>query len=110
MFKPSALKFSLTALSTVLLLSACGESEPPPPSLGETVYTGTCKACHAQGLNGAPIFGNSIQWGKRTPQGIDTLIDHAINGYELMPAKGGNMALSDEEIAAAVKYMVSQAQ
>lgn len=108
-----AFKSSCIAIAAALCLSACGESEPtaaPVPSLGEVIYTGTCKACHAQGLNGAPIFGNAIQWGKRTPQGIDTLVSHAINGYELMPAKGGNMSLSDEDIAAAVNFMVSQSQ
>ena len=80
------------------------------PSLGELTYQGTCIKCHANGLNGAPIFGNSKMWSKRVPQGIPTLIEHATNGYGLMPAKGGNPDLTNEEISAAVNYMVDQAQ
>ncbi len=94
--------------SSIVLLSACGEKTPPPPSVGETVYTKTCKVCHASGINGAPIIGNAIQWGKRTPQGTQTLIEHASNGYGLMPAKGGNTALTNDEVAQAVEFMLSQ--
>ena len=92
------------AIVVVSGLSAC-EKEP---SLGEVTYLGTCKTCHANGLNGAPIFGNKKMWSKRTGQGIPTLVEHASNGYGLMPAKGGNEALTTEEITAAVEYMVSQ--
>lgn len=89
-----------------LLLQGCEKK----PSLGEITYQGTCIKCHANGLNGAPIFGNKKMWSKRVGQGIPTLVEHATNGYGLMPAKGGNLDLTEEEISAAVNYMVSQAQ
>ena len=97
---------------TVLGLTACGDSKPAPPenTLGKEVFTKTCKVCHASGINGAPIFGNKKQWSKRIPQGIPTLVEHASNGYGLMPAKGGNTSLTTEEITAAVTYMVGQAK
>ncbi len=98
----------LLALLLCVLVTATGCEKKP--SLGELTYQGTCKTCHANGLNGAPIFGNEKMWGKRIGQGIPTLIEHATNGYGLMPAKGGNTELSDEEISAAVNYMVSQVQ
>lgn len=90
------------------LLAGC-TPEPPEPSLGEKVYTGTCKVCHAQGLNGAPMFGNKKMWGPRIEQGINVLIQHATEGYNnRMPARGGNDSLTDEEVAAGVNYMVSK--
>lgn len=103
---------STLALATVFMLSGCGESpnSKPENTLGKQVFEGTCIACHGLGINGAPIFGNKIQWGKRTPQGIPTLVEHATNGYGLMPTKGGNTDLSTEEITAAVTYMVENSQ
>ena len=99
-----------TKLSLIIaVISACSESSPPPPSAGEAIYVKSCKVCHANGLNGAPIFGNATMWGKRTPQGLPTLIQHAIEGYGLMPAKGGYVNLSDSDVALAVEYMVEQA-
>ncbi|TFH87653.1 cytochrome c5 family protein [Billgrantia azerbaijanica] len=77
---------------------------------GEAVYNQACMACHMTGAAGAPIAGDAEAWGPRVEKGIDTLYDHAINGFNAMPAKGGNMSLSDEEVKAAVDYMVSQVQ
>ena len=80
---------------------------------GEEAYT-TCAVCHAQGIVGAPLMGSADAWSVRITQGIDTLYEHAINGYigtdGIMPAKGGNMALSDNNVRAAVDYMVEQSQ
>lgn len=87
-------------------ISACSEK----PDIGEQIVNSVCVACHMQAINGAPIIGNKKMWSKRLPQGEALLIEHAINGYELMPAKGGRSDLSDEEIAAAVRYMMSQVQ
>lgn len=75
---------------------------------GEQVYANNCKACHAQGISGAPILGNQKMWAKRIGQDKAVLVEHAINGYGLMPAKGGADHLSDEKIDAAVGYMLSQ--
>lgn len=80
----------------------------PVLAQGEVVFKGTCKVCHAQGINGAPILGNANMWQERVKQGIPTLVEHASNGYGLMPAKGGNIELTTEEITAAVTYMVEQ--
>jgi cytochrome c5 len=78
------------------------------PKLGEITYQGTCVNCHALGINGAPILGNKKMWGKRIPQGLPTLVEHASNGYGLMPAKGGNDALTEKEMQAAIEYMIAQ--
>lgn len=103
------LRYSLIVLA--FGLSGCGkEPEAAKPSNGELVFQGTCRVCHAQGINGAPIYGNKKMWGKRLPQGIPTLIEHASQGYGLMPAKGGNLDLTDQDISDAVHYMVAAVQ
>ena len=82
------------------------------PLSGPQVYNTACLACHNAGVAGAPILGDQEQWAPRIAQGLDVLMDHAINGYTgsvgYMPAKGGRMDLSDEEVAAAVEYMVGE--
>lgn len=80
---------------------------------GEKVYKGSCAACHASGAAGAPKLDDTT-WSTRMAQGMDTLYDHAINGYQgskgYMPAKGGFANLSDDEVKAAVAYMVNNAK
>lgn len=73
---------------------------------GKGTYTSACFACHGTGAAGAPIFGDKGAWSKRIALGMDTLNDHALNGFKGMPAKGGNASLSDAAVKAAVKYMV----
>ncbi|WNK21598.1 c-type cytochrome [Halomonas piscis] len=34
------------------------------------------------------------------------MYDHAINGFQAMPPKGGQVSLSDDEVKAAVDYML----
>jgi len=91
--------------------------EPKPVATalsGPQVYNSACLACHGAGIGGAPILGDAAAWAPRITQGADVLKDHAINGYTgqvgYMPAKGGRIDLSDEEVADAVEYMVSEAQ
>ena len=96
----------------LLVLGACAKQPSADDKMlvqGEAVFQKTCKACHAQGVNGAPIVGNSRMWGKRVAQGEGVLVQHAIAGYNnAMPPRGGNPALSDDDIKAAVHYMVAQ--
>ncbi|HEY4319469.1 MAG TPA: c-type cytochrome [Herbaspirillum sp.] len=76
---------------------------------GEQVYTSTCVACHGTGAAGAPKVGDAGAWGKRISEGFDTLVSHAIKGFNAMPAKGGNPDLDDIEVARTVAYMANQA-
>ncbi|MCB1616624.1 MAG: cytochrome c5 family protein [Pseudomonadales bacterium] len=87
------------------LVSGCGNKEAETGSL---LYQQNCKVCHAQGINGAPIVGRSVAWEKRLVQGEDVLVQHAMEGYGLMPAKGGNSELSEPEVRLVVRYMMSQ--
>ncbi len=79
---------------------------------GEHVYKSTCVMCHGTGAGGAPVFGSKDDWGPRIAQGKETLYDHAIKGFTgakgTMPPKGANASLSDEDVKAAVDYMVAQ--
>lgn len=76
---------------------------------GEAVYKAVCAMCHAAGLMNAPKFGDKTQWAPRIKQGYDTLVHNAVKGIRSMPAKGGNPALTDDEVAGAVKYMANAA-
>lgn len=75
---------------------------------GEEVFKGVCAMCHGTGLMGAPKVGDASAWGPRIEQGYDTLVQHAVKGVRMMPAKGGNPGLSDLEVSRAVVYMANQ--
>lgn len=79
---------------------------------GPQVYNGACLVCHGAGVGGAPILGDAEAWASRIAQGNDTLYLHAIEGFTgstgYMPPKGARMDLSDDEVRAAVDYMVGE--
>ena len=81
---------------------------------GQATYKTACAVCHDNGVAGAPAVNDAAAWKNRIKQGLSTLNDHAINGYQgdagFMPAKGGNTSISDEAVKAAVEYMVKQHQ
>ncbi len=90
-------------------------SEGGGDDAGKKTYGGICVACHGSGIPNIPQLGDAAAWAPRIEQGIDILYEHAIVGYMgksgmPMPAKGGNPALSDEEVKAAVDYIVSSSQ
>lgn len=77
---------------------------------GKTAYEGACAACHTGGIAGAPKFADKAAWSSRISKGSATLYEHAIKGFNTMPAKGGQAALADDAVKAAVDYMVAQAK
>lgn len=124
---PSLAVLALAALA----LTACGKSETPaaPPAteaaapapapapvaentVGKSIFGKTCALCHAAGVAGAPKPGDKADWGPRIAQGKEVLYKHAMEGYTgakgMMPARGGNPALTDDEVKAAVDYMADQ--
>ena len=82
------------------------KAEPTGPRDGATVYGTFCIACHASGVSGAPKTGNAGDWAPRIAQGKDVLTNHALNGFNAMPAKGSCMDCSDDEIIAAIEHMI----
>ncbi|HRP94760.1 MAG TPA: c-type cytochrome [Rhodocyclaceae bacterium] len=129
----------ILAASMAVLLAACGKDEPAPAApaaapapaqtqtaaapaepapaanpAGESVYKKTCALCHAAGVAGAPKPGDKAEWEPRIAQGMDVMYKHAIEGFTgskgMMPARGGASNLSDDEVKAAVDYMVAQSK
>ena len=97
---------SVLAITTGIVLAAC-EGKDPDLAKGEVAYTSFCKVCHSQGINGAPVLGNQKNWAKRKDQPLDVLVEHASNGYGLMPANLGREGVTKDDITVAVKYMLS---
>ena len=75
---------------------------------GKKVFETTCQACHGGAVPGIPGIGKKDEWASRIKQGKETLHKHALEGFNAMPAKGGNAGLSDDEVKAAVDYMANQ--
>ena len=73
---------------------------------GKKVYESTCIACHGLGVANAPRFGDKKAWAPHLLSGTDHLYENALKGTGAMPPRGGNLALSDAEVKAAVDYMV----
>ncbi len=80
------------------------------PMSGKQVFDTTCMACHATGAAGAPKVGDKAAWAPRIKLGIPALLKVALHGKGAMPPKGGNAALSEAEIRAAIEYMTSRSK
>ena len=76
---------------------------------GEAGYEASCSSCHANEAIGAPVVGKKDAWAKVIAQGMDTVYDHAINGFNAMPPKGGT-DLSNDQVKVIVDFMVSKSK
>lgn len=100
--------------------AASGSAAPAATSTtaaadGKKIFDTTCVACHGatSAIPNSPKITKNDEWAARIKQGKETLFKHAIEGFtgpggSLMPAKGGNTNLTDDEVKAAVTYMVNQ--
>ncbi|ACF14331.1 cytochrome c class I [Chloroherpeton thalassium ATCC 35110] len=73
---------------------------------GEDLYNASCAMCHSTGISGAPKVGTAGDWSNRMPQGVKEMAKKSIDGFNSMPARGGNPSLSDEQVSNAVAFMV----
>lgn len=73
---------------------------------GKAVYDRTCVACHASGVANAPKIGDKAAWAPRLATGKAALVASVVKGKGVMPPKAGNAELKDEEIQAAVDFML----
>ncbi len=122
----SAIEERIRPVGRVLLLgddelaaaAAAAVAAPTPVATvmtGPQVYNAACIVCHQPpGTGGAPPVGDVGAWAPRIAQGMDTLYMHALQGYQgpsgFMPPKGGRVDLSDDEIRAAVDYLLEQSR
>jgi len=88
--------------------TAASGASTAEPKTGEQVVQQICTACHGTGAAGSPKTGDKAAWAPRVALGKDALYKSALLGKNAMPAKGGNPALSDAEIKAAVDYLLAQ--
>ena len=121
--------FSLIlTLALFFTLTACNQETPAPinpkPALdaankaadlasqnaGQRIYQTSCASCHDSGMLGAPKIGDQKAWAGHTEHGMEHMVGNAISGVGKMPPKGGNMKLSDQEVRAAVEYMVDKSR
>ena len=119
------------AMALASLLGACGQSQgenpaakrpetqaaqaaalPQPASLadGERVYRQSCFACHDTGAAGAPKRGDQAAWAPRIATGSAAMLKSVINGKNAMPPRAGDASLSDDELKAALEYLVGKAK
>jgi len=98
-------------LKGTVLIKRLPEPDHPVLQMGAQIWAKNCIVCHGTGNFGAPKITGSKFWKPRIAQGIDVLFEHAINGFISpsggnMPARGGK-DLTDDEVMAAVRFMIS---
>jgi cytochrome c5 len=99
---PTAAAPPATAPATATVTADAGK--------GKAIYDSTCGVCHAAGVAGAPKTGDKAAWAPRLAGGVDALYASSLKGKNAMPPKGGNLALGEAEVKAAVDYMVGLAR
>jgi len=99
-------KFSIAIAAAILAPAAMAAAPAAKGGVnGEKVYAANCASCHAAGVLGAPKAGDKAAWAPRVKQGKDVLYAHGLNGFKMMPPKGGNPGLKDDEVKAAIDFM-----
>lgn len=100
---------NLAPVAQVNVAGASAAPAAPTAMSGEQIYNKTCVTCHGAGVAGAPILGDKAAWAPRISSlGVDGLVKTAISGIKAMPPKGGCMNCSDDDIKAAVEFMVKK--
>ncbi len=101
---------SMLCLSACLLLGFSTSASATTEDSGKKTYDAACAACHATGVAGSPKLGDKEAWKARIEQGKEVLYTTSLKGKGAMPAKGGRADLSDDDVKAAVDYMISNAK
>ncbi|MBS0349939.1 MAG: cytochrome c5 family protein [Proteobacteria bacterium] len=79
------------------------------PQASKKIYEQFCATCHDKAPEielGAPKIGVTKDWQLRTKQGIEGLLAVTKNGLNQMPPRGGCFECSDDQLRAAIVYML----
>lgn len=112
-FEREAIRERLKPIGEVVLGTATTDAatqvaENTPPKSAQEIYETVCAACHATGVLNSPKLGDKAAWAERFAKGKETLITNALNGLNQMPARGGQPALTDEEVQKTVEYLLAE--
>ena len=100
----------MAPIGRVVVARVDPDAAPTAPKPAGEVFRTVCAACHETGAAGAPRIADRAEWLRRfNEKGLDTLVSHSINGFQGMPARGGNPGLSDEEVGNTVRFMLAEA-
>jgi len=77
---------------------------------GARIYDEVCDRCHKMGVDGAPEPGDTDAWRPRIEQGRDVLLQHVREGYRQMPARGDCEFCTDDQLAAALDWMLARSR
>jgi cytochrome c5 len=102
------MKSATVLLSLLLAVCATGNAQAADLVQGEKIYNASCLACHGAGVMGAPKFADKAAWKPRMAKGQAALYGSALNGFKMMPPRGGNVALKDDEVKAAVDFITAK--
>lgn len=100
----------IAPLGRVVAAAMDVEVVPSEPRPAAEIYSSVCAACHDAGIAGSPRADDTAEWNRRLDEkGLETLVLHSIQGFQGMPARGGNASLTDEEVENTVAYLLSRA-
>ncbi|WP_404828192.1 c-type cytochrome [Fluctibacter corallii] len=102
-----AIKKRIQAVGSVHVAGAeAASAAAAGPRSGQDIYNASCVACHGVGVLGAPKLQNAGDWAPRLEKGFETVLSNAINGFNAMPPRGTCGDCSDDDIKAAIEYMI----
>ena len=81
------------------------------PNAGEKIFHAFCETCHGEEPSipvNAPRIGDKAAWQLRKKMGMPVLLKLTIRGVGAMPARGGCFECSDEQLKAAICYMLAK--
>lgn len=106
---PPASAAPTVAMAAVTIPAAAATGASAAGS-GKATYDSACAACHATAVAGAPKFADKAAWAPRIKSGVESLYASSLKGKGAMPPKGGNAAIPDADVKAAVDYMIAAAK
>lgn len=111
------MRSAIVAVCAGLLLCGCGKNAPTPEEMARLepgdaalapLYDHSCKACHAVTGSGAPLVHDHSAWDARWQKGLPILRDHAITGFQAMPAGGQCSACTRDDYEKLIRFMADE--
>lgn len=98
------MKLTIIGITTLAVLCSVGQVAAAD---GKAVYDKGCGGCH-NAMD--PKLGDKAKWAPLIKKGADELLAAVVKGKGPMPPKGGQASASNDDLKAAVEYMIGKAK